>query len=64
MLNYTGSVGYVLDDFATSLPAAPNLITGEGRMRVRGRDKVEAHHKQKKKRARSVAKQSKRRNRA
>lgn len=64
MLNYSGSVGYFLDDFKAPLPATPDLITGQGRMRVRGRDKVETHHKQKKKRARSIAKQSRRRNRA
>lgn len=41
----------------------PNLITGEGRARVRGLDKVEANHKKHLRKKTKMAKTSKRRNR-
>ena len=41
----------------------PNLITGEGRARVRGMDKVEANHKKRLRKKTKMAKTSKRRNR-
>lgn len=41
----------------------PNLITGEGRARVRGMDKVEANHKKRLRKKTKMAKLSKRRNR-
>ncbi len=42
----------------------PNLITGEGRARVRGLDKVEANHKKHLRKKTKMAKASKKRNRA
>ena len=63
MLNYTGRVGYGPDMLNAQLPGPPNLITGEGRMRLRGPDKQETNHKHKKKTARAMAKRSRRRNR-
>ena len=63
MLNYTGRVGYGPDLIDTPLSTPPNLITGEGRMRLRGPDKQEANHKRKKKTARAMAKRSRSRNR-
>lgn len=41
----------------------PNRITGEGRMKCRGRDKAEANIHKKRGKARKMAKQSRRRNR-
>lgn len=41
----------------------PNLITGEGRARVRGMDKIEANHKKHLRKKTKMTKQSKRRNR-
>lgn len=41
----------------------PNLITGEGRSRVRGLNKVEANHKKHLRKKKKMAKTSKRRNR-
>lgn len=41
----------------------PNRITGEGRMKCRGRDKAEANIHKKRKKARKISKQSRRRNR-
>lgn len=41
----------------------PNLITGEGRARVRGMDKVEVNHKKHLRKKTKMAKLSKRRNR-
>lgn len=49
--------GFTIDKDAPPI-TKPNLITGEGRARVRGPDKVEANHKKMK-----MAKTSKRRNR-
>lgn len=49
--------GFTIDKDAPPI-TKPNLITGEGRARVRGLDKVEANHKKMK-----MAKTSKRRNR-
>lgn len=63
MLNYSGRVGYDLTGFHDPLPSATNLITGEGRMKNRPPDKVGANHKRKKKTARAMAKQGRRRNR-
>lgn len=63
MLNYTGRIGFYCDRIDEPLPAPPNLITGEGRMKYRKPDKVEANHKRKKKTARAMAKQGRRRNR-
>ena len=63
MLSYTGLVGYDLTGFKEPLPAAPNLITGVGRMKYRPPDKVESDRKRKKKTARAMAKLSRRRNR-
>lgn len=42
----------------------PNLITGEGRARFRGPDKVEANHKKHLRKKTKMAKTSRRRNRA
>lgn len=41
----------------------PNRITGVGRMKLRGRDKAEANIHKKRKKARKISKQSRRRNR-
>ena len=41
----------------------PNFITGEGRARVRGLDKVESNHKKHLRKKTKMAKMSKRRNR-
>lgn len=41
----------------------PNRITGVGRTKVRGRDKAEANIHKKRKQARKIQKQSRRRNR-
>jgi hypothetical protein len=41
----------------------PSRITGEGRMRVRGRDKEPVRDKKKRKRSNKAVKQSRRRNR-
>lgn len=41
----------------------PNLITGVGHGKLRGSDKTERYHQHKKKTARKMAKQSRRRNR-
>ena len=60
--------GYVFDyhglEEMASIPiVTPNRITGEGRMKVRGRDKAEANIHKKRKKARKISKQSRRRNR-
>lgn len=54
--------GMPLSDFPRV--TKPNLITGEGRARVRGMDKVEANHKKHLRKKTKMAKLSKRRNRA
>ena len=46
-----------------TLPANPNRITGEGRMRIRGRDKAAARDRKKWKKAHKAAKESRRKNR-
>lgn len=55
--------GFTIDKDAPSI-TKPNLITGEGRARVRGLDKVEANHKKHLRKKTKRAKTSKRRNRA
>lgn len=48
----------------TRIPVVePNLITGVGHGKPRGDNKCESYHKHKKKTARRMAKQSRRRNR-
>ena len=54
--------GFAIDNDAP-LITKPNLITGEGRARVRGLDKVEANHKKHLRKKTKMAKTSKRRNR-
>lgn len=57
MLDYFGF------DFRHIPPTVePNRITGVGRFHIRGRQKNEAYHKQKKKTAARMAKQSRKRN--
>lgn len=53
--------GMSLSDFPPI--TKPNLITGEGRARVRGMDKVEVNHKKHLRKKTKMAKLSKRRNR-
>lgn len=53
--------GMPLSDFPCI--TKPNLITGEGRARIRGMDKVEANHKKHLRKKTKMAKLSKRRNR-
>lgn len=53
--------GFSIDDVPPI--TKPNLITGEGRARVRGMDKVEANHKKRLRKKTKMAKLSKRRNR-
>lgn len=55
--------GFSIDNDVPSI-TKPNLITGEGRARVRGLDKVEANHKKHLRKKMKMAKASKRRNRA
>jgi len=60
---------YTYSDYAAmkeiyNMPVViPNRITGVGRTKVRGRDKVKDNIHKKRKKARKMAKQSKRRNR-
>ena len=58
-------LGYWMGAEPLALPIEqkPNLITGVGRMRIRGRDKTPANEGQKRKAARKMTKQSRRRNR-
>lgn len=55
--------GFSIDSDAPPI-TKPNLITGEGRARVRGLDKVETNHKKHLRKKTKMAKTSKRRNRA
>lgn len=57
--------GYTMNDTRTvsnyPIPES-NRITGEGRMRIRGTDKVESYHKSKKKKKSKIARKSRQRN--
>lgn len=55
--------GFTIDKDAPPI-TKPNLITGEGRARVHGLDKVKANHKKHLRKKTKMAKASKRRNRA
>ena len=54
--------GFSIDKDAPPI-TKPNLITGEGRARVRGMDRVEVNHKKHLRKKTKMAKTSKRRNR-
>lgn len=54
--------GFTIDKDAPPI-TKPNLITGEGRARVCGLDKVKANHKKHLRKKTKMAKTSKRRNR-
>ena len=54
--------GFSFDNYAPPI-TKPNHITGEGRARVRGLDKVEMNHKKHLRKKTKMAKTSKRRNR-
>lgn len=61
MISMFGTYGWTTFDVPRTVD--PSLITGVGHGHLRGPDKVESHHKHKKKTARKMAKQSRRKNR-
>lgn len=61
MISMFGTYGWT--NFDPQPIVEPNLITGVGHGKLRPFDKMESYHKHKKKTARKMAKQSRRRNR-